>query len=96
MFLLKSDPRLDQAKVPAVLKQLGFEVYEQSEHIGQWATSHDRRLGGIGRVHVIPIGVRVGERKTPLNEVRKCLLWLFKWLFPEWLFTDIYDFITYL
>ena len=25
----------------------------QSEHIGQWATPHDRRLGGIGRV--VPI-----------------------------------------
>jgi len=23
---------------------------KQSEHIGQWATPHDRRLGGIGRV----------------------------------------------
>jgi len=27
----------------------------QSEHIGQWATPHDRRLGGIGRV--VPIAL---------------------------------------
>jgi len=30
------------------------QVIQQSEHIGQWATPHDRRLGGIGRV--VPIG----------------------------------------
>jgi len=29
-------------------------VSAQSEHIGQWATPHDRRLGGINRV--VPIG----------------------------------------
>jgi len=30
-------------------------MYYQSEHIGQWATPHHRRLGGIGRV--VPIDV---------------------------------------
>ena len=32
----------------------------QSEHIRQWATPHDRRLGGISRVN--PIGLRACTR----------------------------------
>ena len=32
---------------------------KQSELIGQWATPHHRRLGGIGRV--VPIEIKVAE-----------------------------------
>ena len=43
----------------------------QSEHIGQRATPHDRRLGGIGRV--VPIVAtsisRMGHKDLPLLRV---------------------------
>jgi len=36
----------------------------QSEHIGQWATPHDRRLGGIGRVVLIVESVHFRQFKS--------------------------------